>query len=181
MPKDPPQRPKKPGVKYDLTTCACLLSCFDFQQRGFVDRDDWKRGTEMMQLSEMGEDEGLWAKVLATYGGEIEGCVAIARLQDVVPMDPRISLMMRAMVASVATVEERLARQARRTADQVASRANRIILNMRRKIIEPVYHAWVELVSSKKRIGQRAAKAAFNGSLGRAWRQWSSVAEARCW
>jgi hypothetical protein len=35
----------------------------------------------MMQLSEMGEDEGLWAKVLATYGGEIEGCVAIARLQ----------------------------------------------------------------------------------------------------
>jgi hypothetical protein len=178
MPKDPPQRPKKPGVKYDLTTCACLLSCFDFQQRGFVDRDDWKRGTEMMQLSEMGEDEGLWAKVLATYGGEIEGCVAIARLQDVVPMDPRISLMMRAMVASVATVEERLARQARRTADQGASRANRIILNMRRKIIEPVYHAWVELVSSKKRIGQRAAKAAFNGSLGRAWRQWSSVAEA---
>ena len=35
MPKDPPQRPKKPGVKYDLTTCACLLSCSDFQQRGF--------------------------------------------------------------------------------------------------------------------------------------------------
>ena len=61
MPKDPPQRPKKPGVKYDLTTCACLvLSCFDFQQRV---ASTWLRGPRrleaMMQLSEMGEDEGL--------------------------------------------------------------------------------------------------------------------------
>ena len=31
--------------RYDLTTCATLLSCFDFAYRGVIDRDDWRRGT----------------------------------------------------------------------------------------------------------------------------------------
>ena len=49
---------------YDLTTCATFLSCFDFGQRGFVDQDDWRRGTRMLLLGTMGEDEDLWARLL---------------------------------------------------------------------------------------------------------------------
>ena len=79
-------------------------------------------------------------------------------------MDPRVSMMMRAMVASVSHVSEKLERSQRRAAEQGHTRANRIILNMRRRIVEPVLLAWAELVRSKQAIGRRAARCALHSS-----------------
>jgi hypothetical protein len=87
-------------MAYDLSTCATLISCFDFNHRGFVDRDDWRRGTKMLSLVEMGEDEALWTKLVSKYGSN--GSVNVARLAEVVPMDPRQLLMMKAMMSSIA-------------------------------------------------------------------------------
>ena len=53
----------------------------------------------MMQLAEMGEDDTLWAQLLKKYGGDIDDAIALDRLADYVPLDPRVSLMMKAMVA----------------------------------------------------------------------------------
>ena len=106
------------------------------------------------------------------HGGDVEGAVDVVRLADFVPMDPRLNLMMRAMVASVAGVTEKLERAQQRAQDQGASRANRVILTMRRAILEPVLFAWAELVRNRLRLGRKALRAALHAELGRGWRQW---------
>ena len=130
----------------------------------------------MLMLAAMGEDDALWTRLLSKYGGDVDGAIALERLSDFVPMDPRVNLMMKAMVASVASVSERLERAQTRAQSQASSRANRIILNMRRQIIEPVLRAWAELVNRRHALGKRALRVALNGDLGRGWRQWRSVA-----
>ena len=135
----------------------------------------------MLLLAEMGEDDALWSKAVQAFGGGggvPEECVELARLQDVVPMDPRVSLMMRAMVASVGHVTDKLERSQKRAADQSASRANRVILAWRRRIIEPCLRGWVDLVRSRKACGRRAAAGFMNSTLGKGWRQWKEQAVA---
>ena len=84
-----------------------MMSCFDFDYRGFVDGEDWRRGAKMMQMAGMGDDDALWEKLLSKYGDvgdDGDGVVYMDRLADFVPLDPRLALMMKAMVASVAGV-----------------------------------------------------------------------------
>ena len=168
------------GGNYDLTTCATLASCFDFQHRGVIDRDDWVRGTKMLLLSEMGEDDTLWAKLVQRYGSQADNAILMSRLADFVPMDPRVNLMMQAMVQSVAGVSDRLERQQKKLSDQGATRANRVILMMRRKIIEPVLHAWRDLVKNRLHNARKALRYALNSSLGAGFRQWLDYWEAVC-
>lgn len=165
------------GHRTDLTTCATLMSCFDFGHRGFVDREDWRRGTHMMQLAEMGEDDHLWTQLLKKYGGDIDDAIALDRLADFVPLDPRVNLMMKAMVASVSAVTEKLDRAQSRAKNQASSAANKAILLWRRRILEPVWQAWRDMFRQKKSLGNRAARAALNSSLGKAYRQWRQMAE----
>ena len=164
---------------YDLTTCATLLSCFDFSHRGLVDQDDWKRGTKMLLLGDMGEDEGLWLRLLKKYGGDVAGHIDVRILADFVPMDPRMNLMMKAMVASVAGVTDKLERTTKRAADQSASRANRIILNMRRTILEPVLVAWHGLVKQRVQLANKAFQSLVNIGLGKGLRAWMAYWEER--
>ena len=175
--RPPPPPPKR--VIYDLTTCATLISTFDFQHRGYVDREDWQRGCRMMLLSDMGNDDQLWATLLQKFGmrGE-EDAVDLRRIEDLTPMDPRMNLMMKAMVASVAGVSERLERAQKRAQDQSASRANRVILTMRRQIMQPVLTAWAALVRERLRLARKALRCALHADLGKAWRQWTGVCEA---
>ena len=143
---------------------------------GFVDREDWRRGAKMMLLADMGEDDALWAKLLQKYGSAGDGVVYLDRLADYVPLDPRLALMMKAMVASVAGVTEKLERAQRRHESQSQTRANRVILNMRRAILAPVYAAWAELVQKRQRLGRKALRAAMNSGLSKGWNQWCGVA-----
>ena len=53
--------------RHDLTTCATLLSCFDFEHRGGVGREDWQRGCRMMNLGDMGDDDELWETLLQKF------------------------------------------------------------------------------------------------------------------
>jgi hypothetical protein len=165
------------GQRTDLTTCATLMSCFDFGHRGFVDRDDWRRGTHMMQLAEMGEDDALWSQLLKKYGGDIDDAIALDRLADYVPLDPRVSLMMKAMVASVSSVTERFDRAQARAKNQASSAANKAVLMWRKRILEPVWLAWRDHFRQKKSLGNRAARAALNSTMGKAYRQWRYIAE----
>ena len=73
----------------------------------------------MLLLGEMGDDERLWLKLVQRYGDENEGTIRLERLADFVPMDPRVNLMMKAMVASVAGVTDKLERVQKRATDQV--------------------------------------------------------------
>ena len=126
----------------------------------------------------MGEDEALWERLVAKFGGERDasgsgvGLIRIDRIADLVPMDPRLNLMMKAMVSSVAGVSERLERAQARAATQGERKAQRVILRMRKQIMLPVFGAWAELVRTRLRNGRKAARAALHAGLGKGWRRW---------
>ena len=137
----------------------------------------------MMQMAGMGDDDALWEKLLSKYGDvgdDGDGVVYMDRLADFVPLDPRLALMMKAMVASVAGVTDKLEKAQKRAESQSQTRANRVILNMRRAIMEPVYSAWATLVQKRQHLAKKALRAAMNSGLSKAWNQWSGVtAEAK--
>ena len=179
-PPPPRKKPSGGGQRFDLTTCATLMSCFDFGHRGYVDREDWRKGTYMLQLAEMGEDDELWAMLLRKYGGHIEHGIALDRLADFVPLDPRVNLMMKAMVASVSAVTDRFDRAQERAKNQSASAANKVILMWRKKIMEPVYIAWRDLYRSKK-VCATATAAAATTAAATAWCWCWCCYNAVCW
>ena len=139
---------------------------------------------QLLSLSEMGEDDALWERLVSKFGErdaeeageEGGGRIRIDRISDLVPMDPRLNLMMKAMVSSVAGVSERLERAQARAATQGERKAQRVILMMRKKIIQPVFAAWAELVQTRLRNGRKAARAALHSGLGKGWRRW-----VECW
>ena len=45
--RKPPPPPEARQTAYDYTTCATLISCFDFAHRGFVERAEWRRGCQV--------------------------------------------------------------------------------------------------------------------------------------
>jgi hypothetical protein len=123
---------------YDISMCLSLLVMFDFQQQGYVTRDDWRKGTAMMMLEDMGEDDLLWETLLKKYDPGRTGDVPMAVIQDLVPVDPRMLVMFRSMVVAVSGLSDKLIATQRKLEAQSNLKTQRAILNIRRKILEPV-------------------------------------------
>ena len=123
---------------YDIYMCLSLLVMFDFQQQGYVTRDDWRKGTAMMMLEDMGEDDLLWETLLKKYDPGRTGDVPMAVIQDLVPVDPRMLVMFRSMVVAVSGLSDKLIATQRKLEAQSNLKTQRAILNIRRKILEPV-------------------------------------------
>ena len=96
--------------EYDLSLCVSLLSLFDFRGDKRVTRQDWIRGTRALTLHAMGEDDELWKVLLAKFDTAKMGAVDLNRIEDLVPIDPRISLLMKAMFNSVTTLSDGMLR-----------------------------------------------------------------------
>ena len=69
-PHEPPARTSKSDFK--LNVALSLLGCFDFDSSGVVNRSDWKRGTDLLCLPDIGKDDDLWSLILRTYGAYTE-------------------------------------------------------------------------------------------------------------
>ena len=123
---------------YDISMALSLLVMFDFQQQGYVTRDDWRKGTAMMMLEDMGEDDLLWETLLKKYDPGRTGDIPMAVIQDLVPVDPRMLVMFRSMVVAVSGLSDKLIATQRKVEAEAKLKTNRAILNMRRKILEPV-------------------------------------------
>lgn len=67
----------------------------DFQGNRHITRDDWRRGTRAMALHAMGDDDELWDTLLEKFGHPTQGTIDIRSIQDLVPIDPRVSLLMK--------------------------------------------------------------------------------------
>ena len=88
--------------------CVSLLSLFDFRGDRRVTREDWIRGTRALTLHAMGEDNVLWELLLSKFDTNQVGSVDLSRIEDMVPIDPRISLLLKAMFNSVTTLTDGL-------------------------------------------------------------------------
>ena len=82
--------------EYDLSLCVSLLAMLDFRGERKVTREDWKRGTRAMALHAMGEDDALWRKLLDRFDPSREGVIDLRGIEDLIPMDPRVTLLLKA-------------------------------------------------------------------------------------
>eukprot|EP00966_Prymnesium_polylepis_P225702 5220867-Prymnesium_polylepis.1 len=132
----------------DLSLCVGLVSMFDFDEKGSVTRDDWKRGMKGLNMEELGEDGGLWRRMLEMHAGKGDGYIELERVRDVVPIDPRVSVLLTAIVHGLVGVREFAESATRKMQKEVASKSHGAIIRMRRKIMEPVLRAWRDYVKS---------------------------------
>ena len=88
---------------YDLSLCVSLLAMLDFRGDKQVYREDWQRGTRAMNLIAMGEDDGLWSKLLDKFGAGDGVAIDLRKVEDLVPIDPRVGLLLKVCVASAST------------------------------------------------------------------------------
>ena len=65
----------------------------NFQGTNRVSREDWRRGTRAMALHDMGEDDKLWEKLLQKFGSN--DTIDLRNIEDLVPIDPRVSLLLK--------------------------------------------------------------------------------------
>ena len=86
--------------EYDLSLCVSLLSMLDFRGDKRVHREDWRRGTRAMALHAMGEDDGLWAKLLDKFGARDSESIDLRTVEDLVPIDPRVGLLLKVALAA---------------------------------------------------------------------------------
>jgi hypothetical protein len=168
-----------------------LLSCFDFEGRGIVSREEWQRGTKMCMMPDVGADEKLWQRLLRTYGGA-SGDVETSRIPERGPLaaDPLLmSHVIKALIRSIALLSDdvealkALPAAVNRTATKVqgleASAARRretqlarATLISRRDVLRPALHAWSDQAREQRTARREAAHSARNPGLGRAWLRW---------
>ena len=158
--------------------CVSLLSLFDFRGDKRVTRQDWVRGTRALTLNSLGEDDALWELLLQKFDTRREGWVDLTRIEDLVPIDPRISMLMKAMFNSVTTLSDGMLRAQGKMETGETLRKNRVVINLRKRLIRPPFSAWSEYVMKTRSLRLRTVKRTQRGIV-MAWNQWCEVADER--
>jgi hypothetical protein len=176
MPSKPETRAKGQGS--DLSLCATLLSLFDFNALGEVSKADWERGTTTLLLGELGKDDVLWTRLLGLYDPSGKGAIQLDRVRDILPIDPRISVLLQQLVHAVAGCREFMAAEKKKQTQQQEVRANRAVIDMRKRLMQPVFSGWCDAVRKDRKARIRAARFMRSQAIGRAWRSWRGLADA---
>ena len=163
--------------KSDLSLCATLLSLFDFSASGHVTRLDWDRGLSTLLLGGLSADESLWIKLLDLYDPGKTGNVQLQRVRDLLPIDPRISVLLQQLVHSVAGCREYVANATKKQEREVEMRSQRAVINLRKRLLQPIFSGWLEVVTAERKLRIKAARYLKNQSLGRAYRSWRELIE----
>ena len=161
----------------ELSLCVTLVSLFDFEALGEVSRKDWERGTSTLLLGELGKDQDLWERMLGQYDPEKRGAVQLDKVRDVLPIDPRISVLLQQLVHAVAGCREFVAGATNKMVKDIESRTNRALINIRKKICNPVFYAWLDVHRTDRKLRTRAARHMKLSGLGRLWRTWRASTE----
>ena len=188
----------------DVSLCVTLVSLFDFSAKGQVSKTDWERGTSTLLLGELGKDGSLWDKLLNLYDPLNSGSVQLDRVKDVrltdrmptptptpspsqapfrfgsqvLPIDPRISVLLQQLVHAVAGCREFVAQSTAKAAKAVELRSQRAVINMRKRMLQPIFEGWLEVVRSERQMRSRAARYMRSSTVARAWRSWVELLEA---
>jgi hypothetical protein len=98
------------AVRAQTQVALSLLSCFDFDGRGAVSREEWQRGTSILCMEQVGADDALWTKLLASYGSAARpSAVDVARIPERAPLaaDPLLmSHVVKALISSIANLSD---------------------------------------------------------------------------
>ena len=145
-------RSAAPDAKaYDISFCVSLISLFDFAGAGVVTRDDWRRGTRSLKMAAMGEDDTLWDVLLNQFDPERSGVIRLEMVQDLVAIDPRMGMLLNAMVQTITSLHTEVEAAGKKAAHDVEVKRRRVIMNVTRRTIEPVLHAWAEETRTSRR------------------------------
>ena len=164
--------------KSDLSLCATLLSLFDFTASGSVSRLDWERGLSTLLLGGLMDDHDLWARLLEMYDPQGKGAVQLERVRDVLPIDPRISVLLQQLVHSVAGCREYVAGATKKAAKESELKQQRAVINLRKRMLAPIFGGWREVIQSERKLRTRAARHLKSQGLGAAFRSWIALVEA---
>ena len=166
----------------ELTVCISLASLFDFDKEGFISQENWQKGMTTLMMEELGLDQKIWEKLVGMHGSRDagKGRLDVQRLTDVVPIDPRVSVLLNAIVKGLVGMRDFIGRSLRKETKEVELKTSRAVLNIRRKIMEPCLRAWRDLMRENRRISRKALFHMKNNAKGKAWRTWvGSVAELK--
>ena len=166
----------------ELTVCISLASLFDFQKSGFISQENWQKGMATLMMDELGSDPKIWEKLVGMHGSRDagKGRLDLQRLTDVVPIDPRVSVLLNAVVKGLVGMRDFIHRSMRKETKDVELKTHRAIINIRKRIVMPVLVAWRDYVRECRKIFKKAGYHMRHNAFGKAWRTWvSSVEELR--
>ena len=160
-PHEPPARTSKSDFK--LNVALSLLGCFDFDSSGVVNRSDWKRGTDLLCLPDIGKDDDLWSLILRTYGAYTEadkprgygGEVHVEDIAEASPMaaDPLlISHVVKALIQRVADCTDKVDKLRARVFSQGETHPRRALLEAKRRTLHPPLLAWRQLARHQREL-----------------------------
>ena len=173
-----PAPPKKQQMT-DLTLCFSLCSLFDFDKSGMVTQEDWVRGMQCLMLDDLGNDQKMWAKMTEMHGVRDGGkaMVDVNRLADIVPIDPRVAVLLNAVVKGLVGMRDFVERSFRKETKEAEVKQSRALINIRRRILQPVLHAWKAYVKQNKNLLRKSAGQGLFYKQHKAFRQWKNARE----
>ena len=177
---DPVARMQKRQQTSQLTVAISLASLFDFEKTGFVSKENWTKGMTTLMMEELGMDPKVWAHLVDIHGSkdmQTKGQLDVNKLTDVVPIDPRVAVLLNAIVKGLVGMRDFVARSTRREVREADIKRNRCVLNVRRKIMAPCLTAWRDMVRENKKIFRRSAHHARYYAHFKAWRTWKDNVE----
>ena len=105
--------------------------------------------------------------------------VAVRRIEDLIPVDPRVSMLLKAMFHAVAMVNDRVDRAQNKLAADTESKRTRVMLNLKRKVVGPVLEAWIDAFRKEKDLRGRCIRRTLNRDQYRAFAKWEELADER--
>jgi hypothetical protein len=170
---------KKRQQMSELTVCISLASLFDFQKSGFISQENWQKGMATLMMDELGTDPKIWEKLVGMHGSRDagKGRLDLQRLTDVVPIDPRVSVLLNAIVKGLVGMRDFIHRSMRKETKEVELKTHRAIINIRRRITYPVLVAWRDYTRECRKIFKKAAYHMRHNAFGKAWRTWVANVE----
>ena len=171
-------KPTKRQQTSQLTVCVSLASLFDFEKTGFISKTNWEKGMSTLMMEELGTDAKIWSHLTDIHGSKdmaTKGQLDVQKLSDVVPIDPRVAVLLNAIVKGLVGLNDFVRRTMRKEVKDSDLKRNRAILNVRRKIMEPCMRAWRELLKENKKLFKRSAHYCRYSTHFRAWRTWTDA------
>ena len=101
----------------------------------------------------------------------------VSRLSDIVPIDPRVAVLLNAIVKGLVGMREFVTRSYRKEEREGQLKQNRALLNIRRRIVEPVLQAWKALTKENRKLFKYSVMQARYYVYFKAWRTWKWATE----
>ena len=188
------------GVTSESSSWIALLNFFDFREPHMVNYEDWVRGLEILEIKPDDEHidvDKLWKNVCSLYEEKhLPGVVDLRRIKYKVAHDPVVTALLRSIVhtsARMKTLLDNSLSDLHEWADQQEVRSRRLVSHFKhsvaekirvndRKITEPIFRAWLQLVHHARKLrrsSKRVALRILKSTNARYFDAWYSFAAKR--